>query len=515
MREKIAYSLLFTLCLLSWLPLITVRYLRFGRLPLSHSSRIRHQMILRAHLAAFDCRSKIVRWEAAANCYGRLFAYYCSSAGLDGVVPLNASAAGHDGPQVCHGSDGFQIYCRIVKVAAVGDLPWAPNTRENGHAGYFEHHGCRICSCHRRMLQRRGYHGFSDLKLISWVLDPECGSGLLPTSDRTIWIVRSCWGERWTAAIRRRREGIVGRRCGGSGLERRHRGGPRSRIDGLDQMIQASVVAGRWWHRSWMAGIGDAGVGENRRSNEPYKKTIGAAAAMIGVEDDEFCRRRRRKILARMAAVVAVDLDVDDVMSGSDGPSGRSSAVGIDEDDDSVVVFFIDGDGHGGGGQRAEQHPSGGDGGLLRWRQRRQMGVVGGSRGCRPSREGDGAPKRMLLSTPPAIAVLLAEEDEGLLVSMATTARAVCKWSPLTINGGNGFRPSSSRYWSDQIVRLELAGGGLHGSHTNKICSADFNSYRRKDGKCSRMNAYSEVRWGLGKKGNVEQMKILEDERRW
>ncbi|KAL5972268.1 hypothetical protein ACLOJK_041959 [Asimina triloba] len=52
-------------------------------------------------------------------------------------------------------------------------------------------------------------------------------------------------------------------------------------------------------------------------------------------------------------------------------------------------------------------------------------------------------------------------------------------------------------------------------SHTDKICSADFNSYRRKDGQCSRMNAYSEVRWGLGIKGHVEQKKRLEEERGW
>ncbi|KAL5985403.1 hypothetical protein ACLOJK_027387 [Asimina triloba] len=31
------------------------------------------------------------------------------------------------------------------------------------------------------------------------------------------------------------------------------------------------------------------------------------------------------------------------VMNGSDGPSGRSPVVGIDEDDDGVVLFFVDG----------------------------------------------------------------------------------------------------------------------------------------------------------------------------
>ncbi|KAL5979849.1 hypothetical protein ACLOJK_038961 [Asimina triloba] len=35
----------------------------------------------------------------------------------------------------------------------------------------------------------------------------------------------------------------------------------------------------------------------------------------------------------------------------------------------------------------------------------------------------------------------------------------------------------------------------------------------RKDGECSRMNAYSEVRWGLGIKGYMEQKQRLEEER--
>ncbi|KAL5988726.1 hypothetical protein ACLOJK_026827 [Asimina triloba] len=50
--------------------------------------------------------------------------------------------AGTDGPQVCHGSDGFQISCwievgydcRISKVAAVGDLPWRSGAGYEGEA---------------------------------------------------------------------------------------------------------------------------------------------------------------------------------------------------------------------------------------------------------------------------------------------------------------------------------------------------------------------------------------------
>ncbi|KAL6000859.1 hypothetical protein ACLOJK_006586 [Asimina triloba] len=72
-------------------------------------------------------------------------------------------------------------------------------------------------------------------------------------------------------------------------------------------------------------------------------------------------------------------------------------------------------------------------------------------------------PERISLSTPPPISVLLTGEDDVFPVSMVTTARAVWKWSVMTINGENGFRLSSLCCWSDQIVRLELIGCGLHG----------------------------------------------------
>ncbi|KAL5980249.1 hypothetical protein ACLOJK_036716 [Asimina triloba] len=149
-----------------------------------------------------------------------------------------------------------------------------------------------------------------------------------------------------------------------------------------DGGVGPSSPAAAWW-----TALETDAFEENGRSEMGHDRSgIELNLLMTGEEDSP-----------RVASVINVDLRprqiwnvliVFFVMNGSDGPSGRSPVVSINEDDDDVVPFFVDSDGHGGGGRHRRRHRALAR--ALATASPANNGSGGDSHGCRPSHVADG-----------------------------------------------------------------------------------------------------------------------------